>query len=88
MYYYALILSHSPSDITLLYKSKGQKDHMNTFQSALKSVVLSVLDWLVRHNLLYRNITLEPIQEIQETLHLGKITRYTVIKLRSKFIDY
>ena len=30
---------HSPSDITLLYKSKGQKDHMNTFKSALKSVL-------------------------------------------------
>ena len=32
---YALILPHSPSDITPLHKIKGQKDHMNTFQSAL-----------------------------------------------------
>ena len=39
---YVLIWPHSPSDITLLYKSKGQKDDMNTFQSALKSVLCNL----------------------------------------------
>ena len=61
MYYlHAMILPHSASDITLLYKSKGQKDHMNTFQSALQSLCyIILLEWLASHNLFYRNITMD-----------------------------
>ena len=60
---YVLILPHSPSDITLLYKSKVQKDHMNTFQSALKSMCIqSVLEWLMSHNLFNRNIQYSKLQ--------------------------
>ena len=43
MYYnYVLILPHSQSDITLLYKSKGQKDHMNTFHQGAKCAMCNL----------------------------------------------
>ena len=57
---YALILSHSPTDITLLYKSKGQKDYIKGTQEHISesieiSVMQSVIEWLVSHNLFNRN---------------------------------
>ena len=36
------VLPHSSSDNKLLYKSKGQKDHINLFESAPKSVLYNL----------------------------------------------
>ena len=52
-----LILSHSPTDITLLYKSKGQKDYIKGTQEHISesieiSVMQSVIEWLLSYNLI------------------------------------
>ena len=56
---YALILPHSPSDIALLYKARAEGSHEHISECIEISIVQSVLEWLVYHNLSYRNITLD-----------------------------
>ena len=57
---YALILPHSPSDITLLYKARGRRSTTSHILECIEiSAMQSVLEWLASRNLFYRNITLD-----------------------------